>query len=203
MYFLQKFKICRADHSINFSFMHLKLVKNITQFDLYFSCILWRLQNLKSEASFERITIKTIRHIFRNISDRFYYFASSFIIFSTSEISISSISAICSIENLLDNFLTSSCFSSNFPSNLPSAIPYCFISIFSSHDCIYFTSVFSLALIWQIRLCIFWIRSLLHTSDTSSVLCSIYFKSSINSGDTSSKLHSINWNQQLPVAYRS
>ena len=36
------------------------------------------------------------------------------------------------------------------------------------------------------------IRSLLHTSDTSSVLCSIYFKSSINSGDTSSKLHSIN-----------
>ena len=91
--------MCGADHSINFSFTHLKFVKNITQFDLYFSCILWRLQNLKSEASFERITIKTIRHIFRNISDRFYYFASSFIIFSTSEISISSISAICSIEN--------------------------------------------------------------------------------------------------------
>ena len=36
MYFLQIFKICRADHSINFSFTHLKFVKNITKFDLYF-----------------------------------------------------------------------------------------------------------------------------------------------------------------------
>ena len=36
MYFLQKFKMCRADHSINFSFTYLKFVKNITQFDLYF-----------------------------------------------------------------------------------------------------------------------------------------------------------------------
>ena len=127
MYFLQKFKMCRADHSINFSFTHLKFVKNITQFDLYFSCILWRLQNLKSEASFERITIKTIRHIFRTISDRFYYFASSFIIFSTSEISISSISAICSIENCSINSgdTSSKLHSINWNQQLPVATIYC------------------------------------------------------------------------------
>lgn len=85
-----------------------------------FSCIFWHLQNLKLEVSFEHITIKTIRHIFRNISDRFYYFASSFIIFSTSEISISSISAICSVENLLDNFFTKSV----FPFNPPFAVSH-------------------------------------------------------------------------------
>lgn len=88
---------------IIFFLPHLKFVKNIAFFYLYLLLFIF-------------------------LED---HFAISFIIFSTSEISISSISAICSIENLLDNFFTNSVFSFDLPICSPSAIPSCFISIFS------------------------------------------------------------------------
>ena len=84
------------EFQIIFFLPHLKFVKNIAIFYLYLLLFIF-------------------------LED---YFAISFIIFSTSEISISSISAICSIENLLANFLVK-LHSINWNQQLPVATIYC------------------------------------------------------------------------------